>query len=70
LAQRRGPAASAAATICGHSQQIAQEHHWTVTASDLTTAGILFDTTPSGNFYFPGNRNSEVKTEAVNYRNG
>jgi len=27
-----------AATICGHTEQIAQEHYWTVTDNDLDTA--------------------------------
>ncbi len=38
--------AHVAAAICGHSQQIAQEHYWTVTNSDLLAATNVFTTGP------------------------
>ena len=36
-----------AAAICGHTQQIAMEHYWTVTASDLSLAINVFPDEPS-----------------------
>ncbi len=46
-----------AAAICGHTEQIAQEHYWTVTDTDLDSAMRKMPTVP------------EVKAEAEKSRN-
>ena len=48
-----------AAAICGHTQQIAQEHYWMVSTSDLKGAGLVFSGAGKGE------ASPEVKTEPV-----
>lgn len=58
-----------AAAICGHTKQIAQEHYWTVTDSDLAAASSLFNEIKA-QAAVEAVQEPEVKPEAVSVGNG